>query len=144
MTATLTIDADEREALHGMLLRRLTLLPDYEGVFAERDRLTVADLYLALGDELRLLDEVGLDFEIERSSVELAMPRDRLVAVLMRLRRDARRAPCETRHEREPHENDTERWERFRRGVLACEELLTRLDPPDPEQKTSEPQGEAA
>jgi hypothetical protein len=74
MTATLTIDADEREALHGMLLRRLTLLPDYEGIFAERDGLTVADLYLALGDELCLLDEVGLDFKIERSSVELAMP----------------------------------------------------------------------
>jgi hypothetical protein len=142
--ATLTIDADEREALHELLLRRLTLLPECEGTFAERDNLTVTDLYLALGDELCLFDEVGLDFKIERSAVELTMPPERLVAVLMRLRRDARRAPCEARHEREPRETGEERWERFRRAVAVCEALLARLDPPDPEQKTIEARGEAA
>jgi hypothetical protein len=141
MTATLTIDADEREALHGLLLRRLTLLPEHEGIFAERDGFTITDLYLALGDELRLFDEVGLDFKIERSAVELEMPRERLVAVLMRLRRDARRAPCEARHEREPQETSEERWERFRRAVVVCEELLVRLDP---EQKANEAQGDEA
>jgi len=144
MTVTFTIDADEREALHGLLLRRLTLLPEYEGIFAERDGFTVADLYLALGDELRLFDEVGLDFKIERSAVELEMPREKLVTVLKRLRRDARRAPCEARHEREPQETVEERWERFRRAVVVCEELLTRLDPSDPGQKANEAQGEAA
>jgi len=144
MTATLTIDADEREALHGLLLRRLTLLPEYEGVFAERDGFTVTDLYLALGDELRLFDEVGLGFLIERSAVDLTMPRERLVTVMKRLRRDARRAPCEARHEREPQETGEERWERFRRAVVVCEQLLIRLDPPNPEQKANEAQGEAA
>jgi len=139
--ATLTIDTDEREALHGLLLRRLTLLPEYEQSFAERDGFTVTDLYLALGDELRLLDEVGLGFLIERSAVELTMPRERLVAVLMRLRRDARRAPCEARHEREPQETGEERWERFRRAVLVCEELLARLDP---EPKATQARGEEA
>lgn len=126
--ATLTIDADEREALHGLLLRRLTLLPEFEGIFAKRDGFTITDLYLALGDELRLFDEVGLGFLIERSSVELTIPRESLVAVLKRLRRDARRAPCEVRHEREPQESTDERWQRFRRGVEACEALLARLD----------------
>jgi hypothetical protein len=139
--ATLTIDADEREALHGLLLRRLTLLPEFECSFAERDGFTVRELYLALGDELSLFDEVGLGFRIERSAVELTMPRERLVAVLKRLRRDARRAPCEARHEREPQETGEERWERFRRAVLVCEELLARLDP---EQKASDTRGEEA
>lgn len=141
MTATLTIDADEREALHGLLLRRLTLLPEYEGIFAERDGFTVTDLYLALGDELRLFDEIGLDFKVERGAVELEMPREKLVAVLMQLRRDASRAPCEARHEREPQETGEERWERFRRAVLVCEELLSRLDPA---QKGTGTKGEAA
>lgn len=138
---TLTIDADEREALHGLLLRRLTLLPEFECSFAERDGFTIRELYLALGDELSLFDEVGLGFRIERSAVALTMPREHLVAVLKRLRRDARRAPCETRHEREPQETSEERWERFRRAVLVCEELLARLDP---EQKASDTRGEEA
>jgi hypothetical protein len=55
--------------LAARLLRRLTLLPEYKGIFAERDGFTVTDLYLALGDELRLFDEVGLDFKIDRGAV---------------------------------------------------------------------------
>lgn len=93
MSASLTIDADERKALHRLLLRRLTLLPELECSFAERDGFTVRELYLALGDELSLFDEVGLGFRIERSAVQLTMPRERLVAVLKRLRRDGRRTP---------------------------------------------------
>lgn len=139
MTATFTIDADEGEALHGLLLRRLTLLPECEGIFAQRGGFTITDLYLALGDELRLFDEVGLDFKLTRRAVELEMPREKLVAVLKRLRRDARCAPCEARHEREPEETGEERWQRFRRGVEVCEELLCRLDSLTSEVEDSEP-----
>ena len=46
--ATLTIDPDEREALHGLLLRRLTLLPEFECSFAQRDGFTVREFYLVL------------------------------------------------------------------------------------------------
>jgi hypothetical protein len=144
MTATFTVGAGEREALHGLLLRRLTILVERDRELAEREGVSVEGLYESFGDDLRLFDEVGLGFLIDRSAVELTMPRESLVTVLKRLRRDARRAPCEARHEREPQETDTERWERFRRAVVVCEELLTRFDPPDPEQKTSEAKGEAA
>jgi len=131
MTATLTIDAEEREALHGLLLRRLTILAEDDRKLAEREGVTVKQLYESFGDDLRLFDEVGLGFLIERSAVELTIPPGRLVAVLKRLRRDARRAPCEARHEREPQETDEERWQRFRLGVEVCEELLGRLDSPE-------------
>lgn len=144
MTATLTIDADEREALHGLLLRRLTILVEKDCELAEREGVSVEQLYESFGDDLRLFDEVGLGFLVDRSAVELTMPRECLVTVLKRLRRDARRAPCEARHEREPQETHAERWERFRRAVVVCEELLTRLDRLDPERKLTEAQGEAA
>jgi hypothetical protein len=144
LTATLTISADEREALHGLLLRRLTVLVESDRELAAREGVSVEALYESFGDDLRLFDEVGLGFLIERSAVELTMPRERLVTVMKRLRRDARRAPCEARHEREPQETGEERWERFRRAVVVCEELLARLDPPNPTQKATETRGEAA
>jgi hypothetical protein len=145
MTATFTVGADEREALHALLLRRLTILVERDRELAERESVSVEELYESFGDDLRLFDEVGLGFLIDRSSVDLTMPRERLVTVFKRLRRDARRAPCEARHEREPQETGEERWERYRRAVVVCEELLARLDPPNPEeQKETEAQGEAA
>lgn len=142
--ATLTIEADEREALHGLLLRRLTVLVESDRGLAEREGVSVEALYESFGDDLRLFDEVGLGFLIDRSAVELTMPRERLATVIKRLRRDARRAPCEAQHEREPQETGEERWARFRHAVVVCEQLLIRLDPPNPEQKASEAQGEAA
>jgi hypothetical protein len=144
MTATLKIDADEREVLHKLLLRRLTILVESDRELAAREGVSVEALYESFGDDLRLFDEIGLGFLIDHGSVELTMPHERLVTVLKRLRRDARRAPCEVRHEREPQETDAERWERFRRAVVVCEELLARFDPSDPEQKAIEAQGEAA
>jgi hypothetical protein len=145
MTATFTVGADEREALHGLLVRRLTILVESDRELAAREGVSVKALYESFGDDLRLFDEVGLGFLIGRNPVELTMPRESLVTVLKRLRRDACRAPCEARHEREPRETDEERWERFRRAVVVCEELLARLDPPNPdEQKATEAQGEAA
>jgi hypothetical protein len=144
LTSTLTISADEREALHGLLLRRLTVLVESDRKLAAREGVSVEALYESFDEDLRLFDEVGLGFLIDRSAVELTMPRESLATVLRRLRRDARRAPCEARHEREPQETDAERWERFRRAVVVCEQLLARLDPPDPEQTVNKAQGEAA
>lgn len=143
MTATLTISADERETLHGLLLRRLTVLVESDRKLAAREGVSVEALYESFGDDLRLFDEVGLGFLVDRSPVELSMPRTSLAMALKRLRRDARRAPCEGRHEREPQETDDERWERFGRAVVVCEELLSRLDPPNSEQKATETRGGA-
>jgi hypothetical protein len=74
------------------------------------------------------MQDLGWLSENDSETVELTMPADELARTLKRLRRDARRAPCEERREREPEENDEERWRRFRRGVEVCEALLARLD----------------
>lgn len=110
MTATLTISQGEREALHWLLCRRLFIL----------------------GQDLRLMHDLGWGPERPDTLIALTMPRDDLLRALKRLRRDARRGPCENRHELEAREADDERWMRFRGGVAACELLLARLDPSDP------------
>ena len=90
------------------------------------------------------MEDIGWVFETDRESVELTMPPEGLAETLQRLRRDARRAPCEERHEREPEETDDERWQRFRRAVGVCEELLDRLGSSDRDEEDAEPIGAAS
>jgi hypothetical protein len=128
MTATLTIDSRERDTLHGLMLRRLLILAERTSELAKVEGATVEEVCERFGDDLRLMEEIGWVFEADQDSIELTMPRERLAETLKRLRRDARRAPFEMRHEREPEESVDERWRRFRHAVGICEELLCRLD----------------
>lgn len=139
MTATLTISARERDTLHGLMLRRLLILAERTPELAKAEGATVEEVCERFGDDLRLMEEVGWVFETDQESIELAMPRERLAETLKRLRRDARRAPFEMRHEREPEEDVDERWRRFRHAVGVCEELLCRLDSLGNEEDDPEP-----
>jgi hypothetical protein len=132
MTATLTISQGEREALHWLLCRRLFILGQDPPELARREGVTLTKLAAEFGEDLRLMHDLGWEPERPDTLIALTMPRDDLLRALKRLRRDARRGPCENRHELEAREADDERWARFRRGVAACELLLGRLDPSDP------------
>jgi hypothetical protein len=127
---TLTIGASERDALHGLMLHRLFVLGEEPIKLARAEGVSIEQLGEEFGEDLRLMQDLGWLFESDSEAVELTMPVAELVRTLKRLRRDARRAPCEERREREPKESDDERWQRFRRGVEVCEALLTRLDDP--------------
>lgn len=129
-TPTLTISASERDTLHGLTLRRLLILSEKTSELAQAEGATVEQVCERFGDDLRLMEDIGWVFETDGEPVELTMPADSLAETLKRLRRDARRAPCEERHEREPQETDDERWHRFRQAVEVCEALLQRLDSP--------------
>ena len=126
--ATLTINASERDTLHGLMLHRLFVLGEEPIELARTEGVSIQQLGEEFGEDLRLMQDLGWLFESDSETVELTMPADELVRTLKRLRRDARRAPCEERREREPDESDEERWQRFRRGVEVCEALLARLD----------------
>jgi hypothetical protein len=139
LTATLTISARERDTLHGLMFRRLLILAERTSELAKAEGITVEQVCERFGDDLRLMEEIGWVFEADRESIELAMPHERLAETLKRLRRDARRAPCEERHEREPEETEDERWRRFRHAVGVCEELLCRLDSLASEEDDPEP-----
>lgn len=129
--ATLTISAAERDMLHELMLRRLFVLGDDPVALARAEGISSDRLAEEFGEDLRLMRDLGWIGEGEGEGVELTLPADQLSATLRRLRRDARRAPCEQRHEREPQETDEERWRRFRDAVAVCDELLARLDPWD-------------
>lgn len=125
--ATLTIDAGERDALHGLMLHRLFVLGEEPIELARTEGVSIEQLSEEFGEDLRLMQDLGWLFEIDCEAVELTMPADELTRTLKRLRRDARRAPCEERSKREPGESDEQRWRRFRHGVEVSEELLERL-----------------
>jgi hypothetical protein len=140
--ATLTIGPRERDMLHGLMLHRLFILGEEPLELVRVEGVTVEQLGEEFGEDLRLMEDIGWLFESDREAVELTMPPESLAKTLKRLRRDARRAPCEKRHEREPEETDAERWERFRRAVDICEELLALLGSPGlDEQKAIEARG---
>jgi hypothetical protein len=126
--ATLTIGPGERDILHGLLSRRLLILVENPSGLAKAEGITVAELYERLGDDLRLMEDVGWPPEADRKAVELTLPPEKLTESLKRLRRDARCASFSMRHKREPKESVDERCRRFRRAVEVCEELLYRLD----------------
>jgi hypothetical protein len=68
----------------------------------------------------------------DHETVELTMPAEDLIEVLVRLRGDAvaaLAALAEEWHEREGMESDAEHIARWRPVVDTCEELLNRLDP---------------
>jgi hypothetical protein len=130
-TATLTIGPGERDTLHGLLSRRLLILVGNPSGLAKAEGITVAELYERLGDDLRLMEDIGWPPDADREAVELTMPPEKLAGSLKRLRRDARCAPFSMRHEREPKESVDERCRRFRRAVEVCEDLLYRLDSAD-------------
>jgi hypothetical protein len=138
MTATLTIGPKERNTLHWLMCRRLFILGQDPPELARREGVSTEQLAEEFGEDLRLMQDLGWEVEGDGKTVELTIPREGLVKTLRRLRRDAQRAPCEKRHQRDPGESDTERWERFRPAVSVCEELLARLDSPIPaEEKES-------
>jgi hypothetical protein len=129
MTATtLTISGGERDTLHGLMLHRLFVLGEEPIELARIEGVGIEQLGEEFGEDLRLMQDLGWLFESDSETVELTMPAGELVRTLKRLRRDARRAPCEERCDREPDESDDERWRRFKRGVKVCEALLARLD----------------
>jgi DNA-binding PadR family transcriptional regulator len=137
--AALTIGPGERNILHGLLSRRLLILVKNPSGLAKEEGIAVAELYERLGDDLRLMEDIGWPPDADREAVELTMPPGKLGETLKRLRRDACCAPFSMRHEREPEESVDERCRRFRRAVEVCEELLYRLDSSAQDEENPEP-----
>lgn len=123
-----TIGSGERDRLHWLMARRLFILGQDPPALALSEGVDLDQLASEFGEDLELMEILGWEVEDDRKTVELTMPADRLGKTIKRLRRDARRAPCETPREHEPKEADDERWKRFRAAVDACEEVLDLLD----------------
>ncbi len=130
MTAALVIGQKDRDTLHWLMCRRLFILGQDPPGLALKEGVGTDELAAEFGEDLQLMENLGWEVERDVETVELTMPADSLTRTLKRLRRDARRAPCEERHDLEAKDSDCERWDRFRRAVDVCEELLDLLDSP--------------
>jgi hypothetical protein len=130
VASTLTIGPRERDVLHALMCRRLFVLGQDPPALARREGIGTDQLADEFAEDMRLMEDIGWEFEDARGAVELTMPEADLAATIRRLRRDARRAPSEGRRDGEPEEAEEERWERFRAAVDVCEELLELLDSP--------------
>jgi hypothetical protein len=127
-TATLTIGRNERDTLHWLMARRLFVMGQDPPALAASEGANLDQLAKEFGEDLELMSDLGWEVDDDRKTVALTMPAERLGKAIKRLRRDARRAPCEKPREHEPKEANDERWKRFRAGVDTCEELLDLLD----------------
>jgi hypothetical protein len=133
--ATLTIDPEERGTLHWLMARRLFILGQDPPALARSEGISLDQLAQEFAEDLQLMADLGWQVDDNRKAIDLAMPADNLAKALRRLRRDARRAPCEKRDEREREKSDAADWERFRPAVAVCEKLLARLDSPVSEEE---------
>jgi hypothetical protein len=128
--ATLTIGPKERGTLHWLMTRRLFILGQNPPELARSEGVSLDQLAQEFGEDLQLMADLGWEVEDDRKTVDLTMPADNLAKAIRRLRRDARRAPCEARRKHDPGDADEDCWQRFRAAVDVCEELLDLLDSP--------------
>jgi hypothetical protein len=132
---TLTIGAKERGTLRWLMARRLFILGQNPPELVRNQGVSLDQLAKEFAEDLRLMTDLGWEVEDDRKTVDLTMPGVDLASAIKRLRRDARRAPCEAKREHDPEDADEDRWERFRAAVDTCEELLDHLDSAHPAER---------
>lgn len=130
MTAPLAISPGECETLHRWLVRWFIILSERGCEPAQSEGASFEQLIDSTGDDLRLFDEVGLEFlgaAGDPKGAELTMSAELLAATIGQLREDAVRALAEEPGRREPEETGETRSERFRDARETCDEMLEHL-----------------
>lgn len=129
---TATIDRHQRDGLYELVRNHLGSVGElwhaleYDKDFAKAERFG-----LELGEDFRLLDDIGWREKDDRESFELTMPPHDLMEVLKRLHNEAEAVLLESGSERESREADAETNARFQLGLDACEEVIVDLDDRD-------------
>ena len=137
MSAALTIDREQRVTLQSLVAYRLFLCHEVRLKRLGAEGVDVEEIALQFNDDMRLMQDIGwlerwlmetLNMpEAEQAEFELTMPRDDLIATLVRARTDARLGVADA-IKRTPTETDEERRARFQVAEQTCDELLARLD----------------
>jgi len=126
---TIRIDGRQREALHGLLLQRLTGICDL-GLLIDRGDFAAAE---RLGNEfaadIRLLNDLGWDPGDGREIFAVTVPAEDFLSTLWRLRVDAEGGVDEPEEVRLGRAADNEVLERHGRALNVCVELIARVEP---------------
>lgn len=131
MSGTTTrIERRQREALHGLLLQRLSGIED-PGLMVERGDFVGAE---RLGNEfaadVRLLNDLGWDPSDRRETFAITVPVEDFLATLWRLRVDAEGGVDEPEEVSRGRDEDNEVLERHRLARDICVELIARVERP--------------
>jgi hypothetical protein len=122
---TATIDRHQRDGLYELVRNHLGSVGDlWHALEDEKDFAKAERLGRQLGEDLRLLDDIGWKDKDDRESFELTMRPLDLTEVLKRLHAEAAAVLTESPGERESREEDAETEARFQRGLDTCEEVL--------------------
>lgn len=126
---TITIDRDQREGIYELVRNHLGSIEDlWVAMERTRDYATAERLAGELGEDFRLLEDIGWRPEEEREAFELTMSPGELTGTLMRLREEAAQVLIEHGTEAEAARRDAELDRRFEVGHEACEKALIDLD----------------
>lgn len=129
-STTATITGQQRDALYEQVRNHLGALNDvWIAMECNQDFATAERLGIEFGEDFRLLQDLGWDENDSRKTVELTMPREDLIEVLARLRREAEGGLTDSEEERESKEKDEEILQSFRLVRNTCDELIDKLDP---------------
>lgn len=129
-STTATITGQQRDALYEQVRNHLGALNDvWIAMECNQDFATAERLGIEFGEDFRLLHDLGWDKSDSRKVVELTMPREDLIEVLARLRREAEGGLTDSEEERESKEKDEEILQGFRLVRNTCDELIDKLDP---------------
>jgi hypothetical protein len=129
-STTCKIDRDQRDGLYELVRNHLGAVGDiWIALEQTEDFATAERRAIEVGEDFRLLEDIGWSSEDDRASFDLTMPAHDLMELLQRLHGEAERVLLESITERESREEDAATNELFQRGYNACEELLTDLDP---------------
>jgi hypothetical protein len=125
---TATIARHQRDGLYELVRNHLGSVGDlWHALEDEEDFAKAERLGRQLGENLRLLDDIGWQEKDDRESFELTMPPHELAQALKRLHDEAAAVLSGSATERESREADDETDARFQLGLDVCEEVLVGL-----------------
>lgn len=127
---TITIDRDQRDGLYELVRNHLGCIEDFwVALERTRDFATVERLGLELGEDLRLLEDLGWGEDGDRDGFELTMPPHDLMELLQRLHDEAAQVLIRHGTEAAACREDADADRRFQLGHETCERVLADLDP---------------
>lgn len=126
---TITISGAQRDGLYELVRNHLGSVGDlWDHLERDKDFAAAERLGLELGEDFRLLGDIGWGEDEGRESFELTMPVHDLTELVKRLHEEAEQVLTGKGTERQAREDDRETEDRYLRGLDACEELLLKLD----------------
>jgi hypothetical protein len=129
---TLRIERDQREALHRLLVQRLTGITD-AGLMIKQEEFAAAELFgNEFAADVRLLNDLGWDPGDRRDTFAVTVPPEELAEVLWRLRVTAEEGIEEPEDVVRGREEDAVLLIQYTRARAVCRELTDRLDSQEP------------